>query len=142
MKTGQLSMILVLWCRRKYGSFPRRVQLSALTFLLPQQWYYVPDYSKDKPKPKINDDGELEDEDGNESEEDEVEKAKRLEESRRLTTDENLSRAYKYGSDLIPISKEEEQDFYTFPAGADGLMVRGFIKTADVSQPLYPYAQA
>lgn len=71
-------------------------------------------------------------EDGNESEEDEVEKAKRLEESRRLATDENLSRAYKYGSDLIPISKDEEQDFYTFPAGEPGLMVRGFIKTSQV----------
>lgn len=96
-----------------------------------QQWYYVPDYSKDIKKPKANGgDDVAENEDSDE--EDEIEKAKRLEESRRLETDENLSRAYKYGSDLIPISKEEETDFYTFPAGEPGLMVRGFIKTNQV----------
>lgn len=111
----------------------RSVLLTRIDGYDTQQWYYVPDYTKDK-KPKLNDQGELEkeNEDGNESEEDEVEKAKRSEESRRLATDENLSRAYKYGSDLIPISKDEEQDFYTFPAGEPGLMVRGFIKTSQV----------
>lgn len=45
-------------------------------------------------------------------------------------------KAYKYGSDLIPITKEEEQEFYTFPAGEAGLQIRGFVKASDVrSQP-------
>lgn len=101
-----------------------------------QQWYYVPDYAaeREKKKPKLDEDGNIiEDEDNDDDSEDEVEKAKRSEEARRLETDENLSRAYKYGSDLIPISKEEEQDFYLFPAGEPALMVRGFIKLANVS---------
>jgi hypothetical protein len=102
--------------------------------LVPEkQWYYVPDYSKDDKKKKPNANGE--DGDNNEEDEDsedEIEKAKRSEEARKLSTDENLSRAYKYGSDLIPISKEEETDFYAFPAGEPALMVRGFIKTTQV----------
>lgn len=115
-----------------------QLTLGPFIILVHQQWYYTPDYSKDySKKPKTDENGELiqdeQEEDENDDEEDEIEKQKRLEESRRLKTDENLSRAYKYGSDLIPISKEEESDFYTFPAGEDGLFVRGFIKKEQVS---------
>lgn len=86
--------------------------------------------------PEYNEDGTLKIEraqDDDSEPEDEDEKMKRAEASRRLENDEYLSRAYKYGSDLIPISREEEVDFYTFPAGDAGLFVRGFVKAADVS---------
>ena len=58
---------------------------------------------------------------------------KNSEASRRLETDENLSRAYKYGADLLPISKEDEQEFYRLPAGEPGMLVRGFTEAAMVS---------
>lgn len=50
---------------------------------------------------------------------------------------DNLSRAYKYGADLIPISKDEEADFCQFPAGEPGLQVRGFTQASDVKVPIY-----
>lgn len=52
--------------------------------------------------------------------------------SRKLETDEYLSKAYKYGADLVPINPEEEKEFYQFPAGAPGMLIRGFIDEKEV----------
>lgn len=60
-------------------------------------------------------------------EEDAADKAKRDEASRRLETTENLSKAYRYGTDLIPL---DEPPMLT--VGEAGLSVRGFMPAAEV----------
>ena len=98
-----------------------------------QHWYYVPNYSKDDAQPKPDKGkGKAREESDDDNEDSEDEKYRNSEASRRLETDENLSRAYKYGADLLPISKEDEQDFYRFPAGESGMLIRGFRPAAKV----------
>lgn len=71
--------------------------------------------------------------DSDSSSADEATKALRSEEARRLKTTDHLSKAYKYGADLVPINKEEEEEFYQFPAGTAGLQIKGFVKSSAVS---------
>lgn len=93
-------------------------------------WYYTPSHDKEAGKKQPSKPGE---EDADEDEDEEAESGQNSEAKRKLETDQNVSRAYKYGADLLPISKEEEEEFLQFPAGEPGLQVRGFVKASEVS---------
>lgn len=94
-------------------------------------YYYQAKYDREEGRKANRAEGEAGSDDEEDDEDNERERAQKAEAKRRLEDTDNLSRAYKYGSDLLPVSKEEEEGM-AFPGGAAGIQVRGFTKAQEV----------